>query len=198
MKPEISTSAILKDKPSRTRLKRLTRFVTELIRLAPKSADGMEEERLERLAKAKRLEKLSQCFLNDLRGNFGKEALQEGLVLYPRNDNHHTLTVSARAEDTDHFHQTLADICIISGANHVTQLAMGTIEPTVGAKRRGATVAKDTWLQVVDPTNPMLSYSFTDFNRAEQDQLVDVTDQALKEVVMACDSGEFSAYAQVH
>ncbi|HET7059750.1 MAG TPA: hypothetical protein VFH99_00310 [Candidatus Saccharimonadales bacterium] len=213
MKPEVSSGAVLEGKPSLTRTKRLTRFTIEqalraidmplsvatavIPKMPRKQIEIAKEIQSRKLANSANLDRRARTFLFALRENFG-ESLKQGLVLRPKTDNEHDITIQAVTHDTGRIHKTEADVVIVSKQRNVTRLEVGTVEPTVGAARTGGPVKPSAWVQVVDPAaESRRIFSSMDFGLPEQGQLVDVADRTFGEIEAACDQGNCEVYTLV-
>jgi hypothetical protein len=196
MKPEISSGAVLEGKPSLTRVKRLARFMTEAVRMVPKPAETVQAREFAKMDTDDQLVSRGRSFLNALRGNFG-DSLQDGLIVRPETDGDHEVLIEAISEDATTYHQTAAEVDIISREGHMTRLVVGATEPTKAARRLRGNVPRQAWVRVLDPLDPTRSYDSLDFSPSEQSGLLQVAERVFSEAEAACDYGACNVYSQV-
>jgi hypothetical protein len=192
MKPEITAGAVLEGRPNLTRVKRLANFVAETLTSLPKPSEAMQQREFEKVDTDAQLAARGRSFLNALRQNFG-EALHSGLMVRPITTDHEVL-VEANTEDTELYHQTAAEVDVMSKEGHVTRLVVGATEPTRAGRRFRSDIPRQAWVRVLDTSDPTRSYDSLDYNPGEQADLLKVADTIFGEVEAACDRGDCQLY----
>lgn len=198
MKPQASKETVFRGQPNLVPIKRLARFAIDRMRMIPKPMEVAKKANHQKQRTAREIESRGRDFAFTMRETLG-DHLETGLILHPKlPDKPYDITVEAVADDTPKQHQTLALMDIRSEAGHVTRLFIGTAQPTRAAARGLNEEARpQTWVRLVDPSQPDNRYDSRDYNLVEQAELGEIAVQAMEDVKAAWDEGLIEVFERV-